>query len=245
VATVTLNHPARFNAMSRPMWRQLRSVFEQLQADTRLRCVVLQGEGAHFCAGGDISEYPDFRFDEAALRDFHENDVWGGLSAVLACDLPVIAQISGNCMGAGVEIASCCDIRLAGASARFGAPIAKLGFPMAPREAQLVAGAVGVMTAREILLGAAVLDAPEMLRRSFLHMVLPDEALAAEVAKRVQTICNLGPQAARLNKQTLRALAGPSPELPSGLLEKAYRYADSAEHREGIAAFMDKRAARF
>jgi enoyl-CoA hydratase/carnithine racemase len=245
VATVTLNHPARFNAMSRTMWRQLRSVFEQLQADTSLRCVVLQGEGAHFCAGGDISEYPDFRFDEAALRDFHEHDVWGGLSAVLACDLPVLAQISGNCMGAGVEIASCCDIRLAAASARFGAPIARLGFPMAPREAQLVAGAVGVMTAREMLLGAAVLEAREMRQRGFLNAVLPDEALAAEVASRAQTFSALGPQAARLNKQTLRALSGSSPQLPPGLLENAYRYADSAEHREGIAAFMDKRTPRF
>lgn len=245
LATVTLNHPARFNAMSRPMWRQLRAVFQQLQSDHTLRCVVLQGQGEHFCAGGDISEYPDFRFEEAALRDFHENDVWGGLSAVLACDLPVIAQISGNCMGAGVEIASCCDIRIAGASARFGAPIAKLGFPMAPREAQLVAGAVGLMTAREMLLGAAVLNAPEMQQRGFLNAVLSDESLADEVAKRAHTICGLGPQAARLNKQTLRALAGPAPELPPGLLPGAYRYADSAEHREGIAAFMAKRAPRF
>jgi enoyl-CoA hydratase/carnithine racemase len=245
VATVTLSHPARFNAMSRPMWRQLRAVFEQLQQDTTLRCVLLQGEGGHFCAGGDISEYPGFRFDEAALSDFHENEVWGGLSAVLACDLPVLAQIRGNCMGAGVEIASCCDIRLAGAAARFGAPIARLGFPMAPREAQLVAGAVGALTAREMLLGAAVLDAPVMLQRGFLNAVLRDDALVAEVARRVQTICDLGPQAARLNKRTLRALAGSSPALPQGLLDGAYRYADSAEHREGIAAFMDKRAPRF
>ena len=141
VATLTLCHPARFNAMSRPMWRQLREVAEQVQSDSALRCVVLRGEGVHFCAGGDISEYPDFRFDEARLRHFHEQEVWGALSALLACDLPLVAQISGNCMGAGVEIASCCDIRLAGASARFGAPIARLGFPMAPREAQLVAGA--------------------------------------------------------------------------------------------------------
>lgn len=245
VATVTLSHPARFNAMSRSMWRQLRSVFEQLQAEPSLRCVVLRGEGAHFCAGGDISEYPDFRFEESALRDFHENDVWGGLSAVLACDLPVLAQISGNCMGAGVEIASCCDIRLAGASARFGAPIAKLGFPMAPREAQLVAGAVGVMTAREMLLGAAVLEAPVMLQRGFLNAMVMDDALAAEVAKRAQLIRTLGPQAARLNKQTLRTLAGPAPELPFGLLEGAYRYADSAEHREGVTAFMEKRTPLF
>ena len=142
VAQVTLSHPGKFNAMSRAMWRELKTVFVELQGRSDVRCVIVAGEGGHFCAGGDIAEYPDFRFDEAALRDFHEGEVWGGLSALLACDLPVIAQIEGNCMGAGMEIASCCDIRVAGASARFGAPIARLGFPMAPREAQLVAGAL-------------------------------------------------------------------------------------------------------
>ena len=79
---------------------------------------------------------------------------------MLDCDVPIIAQIDGNCMGAGVEIASCCDIRVASEAARFGAPIAKLGFPMAPREAALVMRAVGELTAREMLLSAGVLDAP-------------------------------------------------------------------------------------
>ncbi|MBA4262363.1 MAG: enoyl-CoA hydratase, partial [Comamonadaceae bacterium] len=139
VALVTLSNPARFNAMSRAMWRELRGVFSELQQRSDLRAVLVAGEGGHFCAGGDIAEYTDFRFEPEGLRDFHENDVWGGLSAMLACDLPMVAQIEGNCMGAGVEIASCCDIRVAGQGARFGAPIAKLGFPMAPREAELVA----------------------------------------------------------------------------------------------------------
>ena len=124
VVHVTLRHAGRLNAMSRPMWRQLRAVFEDVQRRTDARCVVIAGEGGAFCAGGDISEYPGFRFDAAALRDFHENDVWGGLNAMLACDVPIVASISGACMGAGVEIASCCDVRVAGAAARFGAPIA-------------------------------------------------------------------------------------------------------------------------
>ena len=107
LAVVTLANPARLNAMSRAMWRELRTVFTGLQARTDLRCVLLQGEGGHFCAGGDISEYPAFRFSEAGLREFHEQDVWGGLEALLLCDLPIVARIEGHCMGAGVEIASC------------------------------------------------------------------------------------------------------------------------------------------
>lgn len=239
LARVTLSHPGRFNAMSRAMWQSLKTVFEDLQTRTELRALVVCGQGGHFCAGGDISEYPAFRFDEAALRDFHENDVWGGLSAMLACDLPLFAQIEGNCMGAGVEIASCCDIRLAGQGARFGAPIARLGFPMAPREAQLVARETGLATAREMLLEGAVLDAAQMKARGFLHAVWPDADLAQQTQLRALQATQLAPQAARLNKQTLRSLAFQS--IPAELMAGAYRYADSAEHREGVGAFMAKR----
>ncbi len=239
LARVTLSHPGKFNAMSRAMWRELKAVFTELQTRTDLRGVVVVGEGGHFCAGGDIAEYPSFRFDADSLRDFHENDVWGGLYAMLACDLPLLAQIDGNCMGAGVEIASCCDIRVAGTGARFGAPIARLGFPMAPREARLVAREAGLATAREMLLEAAVLDADEMKARGFLHAVRPDAEVAAEVQARALRVARLAPQAARLNKQTLRALA--EGQDADALVGQAYRYADQAEHREGITAFMTKR----
>ena len=71
IAVVTLSHRAKFNAMSRAMWRELKDVFTRIQAGTHWRCVLLRGAGAHFCAGGDIAEYPDFRFDVAQLRAFH------------------------------------------------------------------------------------------------------------------------------------------------------------------------------
>jgi enoyl-CoA hydratase/carnithine racemase len=243
VARVTLSNPAKFNAMSRAMWRELRQVFSALQQRTDVRAVLVAGEGGHFCAGGDIAEYTDFRFHPEGLRDFHENDVWGGLSAMLACDLPIVAQIEGNCMGAGVEIASCCDIRLAGQGARFGAPIAKLGFPMAPREAELVAREVGLATARQMLLEAAVLDASTLLARGFLQAVLHDADVPAEALQRALRLTRLAPQAARLNKQVLRALAGGLGA--AALRPTAYDYADSPEHREGIAAFLAKRPPNF
>ncbi len=250
VARVTLSHPARFNAMSRGMWRELRAVFENIQRRMDLRCVLLGGAGGHFCSGGDISEYPDFRFQEAHLRDFHENEVWGALQALLDCDVPIVARIDGNCMGAGIEIASCCDIRLAGASARFGAPIARLGFPMAPREAALVAREVGLVTARQMLLEAAIFSAADMKAAGFLSQVLADEQLDAEAQASVLRIAALAPQAARLNKQTFRALISPLAPVNSAqaainsianYLDKTYAYADSAEHREGILAFLEKR----
>jgi enoyl-CoA hydratase/carnithine racemase len=256
VAFVTLAYPKRFNAMSRAMWCELRTVFEAIQRHGTVRCVLISGEGAHFCAGGDISEYTSFRFEESSLRDFHEQEVWGALSALLACDVPIVAQIAGNCMGAGVEIASCCDIRLAAESAQFGAPIARLGFPMAPREAALVGREVGLVTTRQMLLEAAVFDAPEMLQRGFLSRVVADAELAPLAQATVQRITTLAQQAARLNKQTLRTLNQPRALMDKGqvaidkkasddpiaqLLAAAYAYAESAEQREGITAFLEKR----
>ena len=246
VVWVTLDHTGKFNAMSRAMWRSLRSVFEGIQRDAGARCVVLRGQGGHFCAGGDIAEYADFRFEENSLRDFHENDVWGGLQAMLDCDVPIIAQIDGNCMGAGVEIASCCDIRIATDTARFGAPIAKLGFPMAPREAALVVRAVGELTAREMLLSAAVLEAAQMQRRGFLNQVVAADALDAQVDSTVQRMRGLAPLAARMNKKTFRALAHVGiHQDATDLIANAYGYAGSDEHREGVLAFTQKRPPRF
>lgn len=149
-------------------------------------------------------------------------------------------------MGAGMEIASCCDLRFAGVSARFGAPIAKLGFPMAPREAALVMRAAGELTTREMLLAASVLDAPTLLQRGFLNRVLNDGQVAAEALATAGRVAQLAPQAARLNKQSFRALAheGWAQSAPN-LIANAYAYADSAEHREGVAAFIEKRLPRF
>jgi enoyl-CoA hydratase/carnithine racemase len=246
VAWVTLENPAKFNAMSRAMWADLQSAFLQIQQEMQIRCVVVQGADANFCAGGDISEYPDFRFVESTLRDFHENEVWGALQAMLDCDVPVVAQIAGNCMGAGVEIASCCDLRVACRTSRFGAPIAKLGFPMAPREAALVLRALGELTAREMLLCAAVLDGSTMLRRGFLNHLVEPEQLTETVHQLVDRMVALAPLATRANKQALRALTqAQQAQEAIKLVAEAYRYAASDEHREGVLAFAQKRTPKF
>ena len=254
MARVTISHTPRFNAMSRVMWRELRAIFERVQQGADIRCVVIEGEGANFCSGGDISEYAGFRFQESTLSDFHENDVWGALQAMLDCDVPIVALIAGNCMGAGLEIASCCDIRLAGLGARFGAPIARLGFPMAPREAALVVREAGLGMVRQMLLEAAVFSAADMKASGFISRVHAEEQLVGETQATAQRISALAPQAARMTKQTIRALICHVAPVDRAYLaintiakcpESAYAYADSAEHREGIQAFLEKRKPSF
>lgn len=247
IARVTLSHPAGIDAISRAMWRELREIFVQIQGAPDLRCVIVGGENGGFCAGGDIAEYPQFGFHPETLRRFHEEEVWGGLAAMLACEVPIVAELAGACMGAGLEIACCCDLRIAGVSTRFGAPIGRLGFPLAPREAQLLAAVAGEATLRELLLEGGQLDAREMKARGFVQRVVPNEDLLSEVHATAERVAQLAPQAARMNKRTLRRIAGRAPDapLPEDFMARAYDYATSAEHREGISAFLEKRSPRF
>ena len=244
IARVCISHPGKLNALSVAMWHQLRQAFETLSAPGgSARVVIVHGEGGTFAAGGDIEEFPQFRFDPERLRAFHEEAVAPALQAVLNCPLPVIAQIEGACVGGGLEIAACCDIRIAGSGSRFGIPIAKLGFPLAPLEAQMVSRVLPLPLLRELLLEARLMDAPEALAHGVVNRVVPDEEVSQEATLSAQRMARLSPQAARLNKTTLRQLAegGPTPEQRRA----HYAYADSAEHREGLAAFLEKRPARF
>jgi enoyl-CoA hydratase/carnithine racemase len=114
---------------------------------------------------------------------------------------------------------------------------------MAPREAQLVARVVGELTAREMLLSAGVLSAVEMKARGFLNQVVPAQDLIAELDRLLLAMRSLSPMAARLNKQTLRALSAGQPL--ADLVATAYGYAGEREHREGVMAFLEKRPAAF
>lgn len=245
IARVTLSNPGKLNALTVAMWRELRGHFDALNADRgRTRVVIVDGDGGHFAAGGDISEFPDFRFDAASLAHFHEAEVLPALHAMLACEIPLVAQIEGPCIGGGLEIAACCDLRIGSASSHYGVPIAKLGFPMAPGELEIVAAAFGATVLRELLIDARVLDAEAALARGLVCRVVADIDLAAEALQTARRIALLSPQALQLNKRALRTFATPG---CSTLQQRAahYSYADSAEHREGLAAFNEKRSPRF
>ncbi len=246
VARVTLANPGKLNAIDIGMWRELRALFERLQAlphDEAPRAVIVCGAGGQFASGGDIHEFANFRFEETALHDFHEHTVAPALQAMLDCDIPLLAQIDGACIGGGLEIAACCDIRVCGESSRFGAPIAKLGFPMAPGELERLSQVFAAPVLREMLLEARLFDAQEALRAGAVHAVVADADVASTALQRAERIAALSPQAARINKRTLRQIAagGPTP----AERRTHFGYADSAEHREGIGAFIAKRQARF
>jgi enoyl-CoA hydratase len=244
IARITLSNPGKLNALSAAMWRALRQAVAALAADAATRVVIIAGEGGQFASGGDIEEFPQFRFDATTLARFHEDDVLPALLALRDCELPLVAAIEGACIGGGLEIAACCDIRIAGEGARFGVPIAKLGFPMAPAELEIVAAVVGSTVLRELLIEARVLDAHEALVRGLVTRVVADADVVAQAQAAAERIAQLSPQALRLNKRALREFTQAS--LSSAAQRAAhYAYAPTDEHREGLAAFNQKRKPEF
>jgi enoyl-CoA hydratase len=246
VAQVVLANPGKLNAVDVAMWRELRRVFEDLQSrpvQDAPRAIVVRGAEGSFASGGDIHEFASFRFDEARLHDFHEHVVAPALHAMLACDLPLFAQIDGACIGGGFEIAACCDIRICGEASRFGAPIAKLGFPMAPGELSVLWRVVSAATLREMLLEARLFDAARALQLGLVHAVVADAEVATHTLQRARHSAALSPQAARINKRTLRQIAEGGPNAAE--TRAHFNYADSAEHREGVMAFIEKRPPSF
>jgi len=236
VAELVIEHGGKLNAISRAMWAQLREHALSLQRDERVKCVLVRGAGDDFAAGADIGEFPDFRFDERSLRDYHEGLLAPTLGALLACDVPLVARIRGACVGGGLEIAGCCDIRIAADGARFGVPIAKLGFPMAPDELAVLLQVASAGTAAELLLEARLLDAQEARERGLVQRVVPVASLDTEAERAVKRICALPREVARRNKRTLRQLRRGG--LTAAEREQHFSYAATEEHRQGIAAFL-------
>jgi enoyl-CoA hydratase len=246
VARVRLANPGKLNAIDVAMWGELRTVFERLQAMPAAdapSAVIVCGASGQFASGGDIHEFASFRFDEAKLHHFHEHVVAPALHAMLDCDIPTLAQIDGACIGGGLEIAACCDTRVCGQGSRFGAPIAKLGFPMAPGELQVLRRVVAAPVLREMLLEARLLDAATALRLGLVHEVVHDEQVAERAAQRADALTALSPQAARINKRTLRQIEHGGPN--AAQRQAHFGYAATAEHIEGVTAFIEKRPPRF
>ena len=237
LAWVTLSHPGRLNAITVAMWGELREVFGTLAADDGVRCVIVRGADGQFAAGADIREFPAVRGTPAQVRHYHQHILAPALAAVAECPHPVVAQIDGVCVGGGLEIACQCDLRIAADSARFGVPIGRLGFPMAPDEMRGLLALAGRAAALAILLEGRVFDAAEALRLGLLTRVAPAGSVAAEAARSAADILRGAPLAARLNKRQSRRLLHDAP-LTEADYQDFFSYAGSRDHREGVDAFL-------
>jgi enoyl-CoA hydratase/carnithine racemase len=246
VATVAIDHPDKLNALTVAMWRELARVMRELSADDDLRCVVLRGAGDQaFAAGADIEEFAQVRNTREQGVVYHREHVFGALKAVAECRHPVVAMIHGPAVGGGLELASQCDLRIAGESARFGVPINRLGFSIAYDELVAVLPLIGRAAALEILIEGRVWDAREAFAKGLITRLVPDAQLAEETRATVERICAGAPLVARWHKQFIRRLTPQPAPLTPAEIDASFAYFDTEDFREGYRAFMEKRQPRF
>ncbi len=244
IATVTLNRPAKLNALTRSMWGELGSTVEALSADDELRCIVLRGAGEKaFSPGNDISEFPTQRSNKAQAIDYGRT-MHATARALAACRHPLVAQIHGICVGGGLEIAALCDIRICGESSRFGAPIKNLGLVMAYPEMAPLVRLCGPDVALEILLEGRIFDAAEAKEKRLVTRVVPDADVAAEAQATAQRIAEGAPLVARWHKKFARRLAEGRP-LSDAEYDECFDCFDTEDFRIGYAAFLAKQKPGF
>jgi enoyl-CoA hydratase/carnithine racemase len=246
IATVTISQPGKRNALTVEMWGELKSAFERVSVDAGPRCIVLRGEGDEaFSAGADMSEFERVRSTRKQVIEFHEICVLGALTAIMECPVPVVAAIGGVCMGGGIEIAAVCDLRIAGESSRFGAPVGRHGFPLAFAETQALFRIVGPATMAELLLEGRILDAREAFAKGLVTRVVPDAEVASEAQATALRICESSPLASRSHKQQIRRLTLDDSPVASEERMRVYAFADSEDYQIGYRAFLSKQKARF
>ena len=244
IATVVIDRPEKLNALTRSMWQHLGETFEALSADDSVRCVILRGAGEKaFSPGNDIGEFATERSNKAQAIEYG-GTMHRTADALAACRHPIVAQIHGICVGGGLEIAALCDMRICGTGSRFGAPIKNLGLVMAYPEMAPLVKLVGPAIALEILLEGRVFDAQEALAKGLVSRVVPDDQVASEARATAERIAEGAPLAARWHKKFARRLADPRP-ISAEEHDEAFDCFDTADFREGYAAFLAKRKPRF
>jgi len=244
IATVTLNNPERLNALNKAMWRSLRDAMHELGRDETLRCLVLRGAGDKaFAAGADISEFATERADRGQARDYGEL-IHEAMQSVARCTHPTVALIRGACIGGGLEIAAMCDIRICGASSRFGVPINRLGLTMGYGELQGLLALAGRAVTLEILLEGRIFDAHEACQKRLVNRVVGDEDVEREAYATARRIAAGAPLVARWHKQFVGRLA-PSTAVTPEDWDEGYACFDTEDYRTGVAAFLEKRTPEF
>ena len=240
IATVTLNNPAKRNALTKAAWVRLAEIMGDLSAEEALCCVIIRGAGNEaFAAGADISEFPSERANAVQAKSYGEA-VSDAIHAILECRHPTVAMIQGACTGGGLEIACACDLRISAESGRFGVPINRIGHALAYPEMKVVQSVVGRALVLEILLEGRILGAEEAQRRGLVNRVVPDDRIESEVYAAAERIAGGAPLVARANKKFARRLTDPAP-LSQEEIDESYVLCDSEDYKEGVQAFLTKR----
>jgi enoyl-CoA hydratase/carnithine racemase len=243
IAHVALNRPSVRNAVTLAMWHELAEIFSRFAADRSVRAVVLTSEGKDFSVGADISEFDKIRNDKHQSAEY-EVAVDACSSAIAELGKPVVAAISGYCLGGGCHLALACDFRFADRTATVGIPSARLSIVYGIRSVQRLSALAGIANAKRILFSGDRYPA-ELARSMGLIDEIHDDARIAAVqfAEHLAVNAPLSIAGAKLMLNGLSMGAGAlDPTAAQQLIDAA---SDSEDFREGRRAFAEKRSPRF
>lgn len=241
VGIIQFNRPKALNAINSAMVLELNTALDQFESDPAIGAIILTGNEKAFAAGADIREMKDKTFLQVKAENFLHD--WDHISSITK---PIIAAVSGFALGGGCEFALVCDIIIAAENAKFSLPETGLGIIPGAGGTQRLVRAVGKAKAMEMILTGRMIDAAEAERIGMVSLVVPSEKFMDEVMAVAMKVASLSRPVAKAAKQAMKA----AEELPlsSGLkLERELIHSmfDLHDQKEGMAAFLEKRAAKF
>ena len=242
VGLVTLNRPKALNALNSALMAELREALDGFEADEAIGAIVVTGSEKAFAAGADIKEMKDRGFVDVYLSDFITRD-WERLAQ---CRKPTIAAVAGYALGGGCEVAMMCDIIIAADNSRFGQPEIALGTLPGAGGTQRLTRAIGKAKAMEMVLTGRMMDAAEAERSGLVARVVPAAEVIGEAMKLAEKIAGLSRPAVMLAKEAVNRAFEMG--LAEGLrVERRLFHASfaTADQKEGMAAFAEKRAPVF
>jgi enoyl-CoA hydratase len=241
IAVVRLNRPKQLNALSDELMNALVDALRRLDGDEGIRCIVVGGSERAFAAGADIEQLA--RASPVEMYYQRRVDRWDEIRALWT---PLVAAVSGFCLGAGCELAMACDLIVASETAKFGQPETGLGLIPGAGGTQRLTRAVGKALAMDVILSGRFLSAREALRAGLVARVVAKEAWLDEAKRVARDVASKGPVATRLAKEAVdRAHEGPltlGVEYERRLL---YLALASEDAKEGLTAFLEKRKPDF
>jgi enoyl-CoA hydratase len=241
VGLVTLDRPKALNALSTGLIAELARACETFDADAKVGATVITGSAKAFAAGADVKEMAAADFPDTYLAD-----LFGAIDRVAALRKPTIAAVAGFALGGGCELAMACDIALAGTSAKFGQPEITLGIMPGLGGSQRLVRAIGKAKAMELCLSGRTMDAAEAERCGLVARIVPDSELVEEALKLGTRIAGFSRPAVLMVKEAVnRAFEG---SLAEGIRFERRMFQAifaTADRREGLAAFVEKRTPQF
>ncbi len=245
VADLVLNRPDKRNALTWEMWRQLGDCIEALETDTDIKVVIVRGaDETAFAAGADIEEFGTVYADADTGREYSDT-MLASEQKLFSLTKPTIAQIQGPCMGAGLAIALCCDVRIADSSAKFALPPARLGLAYGLFDTKRLVDAVGPSTAKHMIFTAATLSADDALAAGLVDQLHDGDNVAKAVAAYAEKICSLSRYSTLATKKIVRMIVDGAFEETEETRRLFLDAFQGEDFKEGRAAFLEKRKPKF